>query len=204
VPLISLQDSLTAVLGEITERQAMGGTHLIGISSGIRKIDEAIGGFRGGSTYVIAGATGSGKSSLALNISEAAAALKHRVLYVSLEMDARLLVLRMLSGMTRVPALRIEYGQMNDSELKLVQSKKETISEWKFNIYDDPIRVNNLVETISKIYIEHGIDLMVLDQISLVISANPEGQTQRMAEVVMRISELCRAINIPIIELAWC
>jgi replicative DNA helicase len=201
MPIITLQDAFTTTFAEVAERTAQGGSNLIGYSTGIHKLDEATGGLRNGAVMVLAGRVGMGKSSLAQNISEHVSK-NYNVFYLSLEMDARLLALRMMSAMTRIPALDIEYGRLDQEQLEKVRSTEEIIRKWKFKIGDDSVSRKHLYGIVEAVHAVEPIDLLTVDQISIIHDNEGESQTVKVANVVKEITKITRDMRMATIEVA--
>lgn len=66
----------------------------IGLMTGYENFDKKVGGFGGGHVILIGGETSNGKSAFAANIAVNIAARNERVLYISLEMTAKEIMLR--------------------------------------------------------------------------------------------------------------
>jgi len=89
-----------------------------GAPTGFHKLDDMIGGLRPGRLMTIAGVTGSGKSSLAINIALSAARSGRRVLVFSLEMSATELAHRMASQICSLDSHAIAKGRLTPVEWK--------------------------------------------------------------------------------------
>ncbi|MFI5180110.1 MAG: ATPase domain-containing protein [Thermoanaerobaculia bacterium] len=97
------------------------------ISTGIRSIDEILGGgFRERRVYVLAGAPGSGRTSLALRFAHAAASVGCPVLYVSYECEDVELRARLVATVVKTP-----YGQLLAPEGLLQVEREQVVSAWK-------------------------------------------------------------------------
>lgn len=99
--------------GEIFERiaeaceepEGAGDVRLSG--TGIRDLDDCIGGFERGAFYVIAGRPGMGKSAMAMQMARQVAE-DHRTLIFSYEMPTESLAIRVLSSITSINSRRIQ------------------------------------------------------------------------------------------------
>ena len=80
---------------ERAERRDAGG--IVGVTTGLRRLDSMTGGLQAGYLYVLAGLTSSGKTAAALAITAAAARAGHAVGIVSREMPSRELAARLCS-----------------------------------------------------------------------------------------------------------
>lgn len=97
------------------------------ISTGLRSIDELLGGgLRERRIFVLAGAPGSGRTSLALRIAHAAASAGCPVLYVSYICEDVELRARLVASVVKTP-----YGQMLAPEGLLQVEREQVASAWK-------------------------------------------------------------------------
>ncbi len=97
------------------------------VSTGLRALDEILGGgFRERRLYVLAGAAGSGRTSLALRFAHAAAAGGCPVLFVSYETEDVELRARLVAGVIRTP-----FGQMLSPDGLLQVEREQATSAWK-------------------------------------------------------------------------
>lgn len=97
------------------------------VSTGLRSIDDLLGGgLRERRVYVLAGAPGSGRTSLALRIAHAAAVAGCPVLYVSYECEDVEIRARLVAGVVKTP-----FGQMLAPEGLLQVEREQVVSAWK-------------------------------------------------------------------------
>lgn len=87
-----------------------------GWSTGLADLDRKVGPLRPGQSIIVAGRTGTGKSTALANIGEAVAAAGGRVLLFSAEMAKREINRRRLCAEARVPASHFEPGGVTPSE----------------------------------------------------------------------------------------
>lgn len=112
--LISSESAVERTLTTLQERW-QGGKVLIGLPTGLIDLDCLLNGIRPGKVYCIAGSTGLGKTTLALNwadnfVSSAPADQAPVGLIISLEMDVEELNIKLLSVRTQISSDRIESG----------------------------------------------------------------------------------------------
>ena len=87
--IFTLNDSLKSVIGSARDafaRPLEEKTKPVGVTTGIKSLDEILGGFHAGDLYILGAKTGRGKTVLGLNVAVAAAKSGKKVLYFSLEM----------------------------------------------------------------------------------------------------------------------
>jgi len=133
-------DFLTKTYGEIETRyeETNGeGVDIIGVPTGFSELDEDTGGLRNDSVTLIAARTGLGKSAFAMSIMMMQIARGIPVVYHSLEMSEPMMVLRMLSMLTGIPALIIERGRLKKREnLEAIKTAMEWLKDKPLDIID--------------------------------------------------------------------
>lgn len=197
VKITSLRDAASEALGDIEERRASG-NRLVGISTGITALDNAIGGLRNNALYIVGGRTGTGKSSLAMTIGMNVAKEQKHVLYCSLEMPSTLLSLRVISAATGLPALDIEQGRISDSQLEHVRIATDSFAGIPLFINDNVMTSEELVHMSSRFKERVGLDFLIVDYLSL-LTDRGDSEVQRLEGIVGRVRALATDLDIPIL-----
>lgn len=202
MPIIHIGASTQRAYDEASVRQQQGGSNLIGLSTGFPKLDQVLGGLRPDAMYVVAGRPGSGKSSLGVSIAMETANTGDSVLLVSLEMQATLLSYRILSGMTGIPANDIEFGNLPLGGIERVQQAVAECQAKPFWIMDDTSNTEALVDVCNTHKQEHGLDLLVIDYLSLLTDGVRENEAARVGTISRNVRNLARLFQIPVLCLA--
>ena len=124
------------------------------------------------------------------------------VLFISLEMSANLLALRLLSSQTGVPALDIEYGRLTHEQLQRVQNAREAARTLNFDLYDDSMLSDGLLERVKNYKERKGLDLLIVDYLSLLRDPSSFGETERVTKIVGNLREVARICDMPVIAFA--
>lgn len=193
----SLVDAASQALGDIEERRASG-NKLVGLSTGITALDNAIGGLRKNALYIVGGRTGTGKSSLAMTMGMNVARENKSVLYCSLEMPATLLSLRVISAATGLPALDIEQGRITDKQLAHVRDATESFRGIPLFINDHVMTSDELVDLATYTWKDRGLDFLIVDYLSL-LTDRGDSEVQRLEGIVGRVRALATDLDIPIL-----
>ncbi len=117
--LLWADDLLASVLGEACEamqRKEETGEALVGFSSGLRTLDDILGGLRQGQ-IVLAGGPGAGKTTLACQIAMHVAAGGNPVVYVTYENSPQHLLLRILCADAGIRTVDVERGRADLARL---------------------------------------------------------------------------------------
>lgn len=140
--------------------------NLLGMSTGLKKLDDATGGIMKGNIWIVGGYTGVGKSYLAQNIAlNIMKQPKKRVLMVSLEMPNPETIARlvgMASGFGRFPMLK------GEDMCKYTDAKAEillAIQDRRLILYDNLRTVNDVMAMVESTHRDTLIDVLMIDYI---------------------------------------
>lgn len=161
--------------------------------TGIKFIDEATDGLVKGKIWTIAGRTGAGKTSLALQFSRNIADTGKKVLFISLEMKGEELVSRMFCEMTRTQNHTLRAG-INPQKDELFTSFLNTID---FEVVEYGFTYQEIEKAIRDYYPDNRPDLIVIDFVQF-IDSKGYGYDERMAlqEYMRQLAELAKKDNI--------
>ena len=187
-----------------------------GISTGMRSVDEALGGLEPQTVTVLAGRPGMGKSALgwgwAVHAAREAKAAhgrgeeKQGVLMLSLEMSAEQLGRRSLSAVSGVPLEAIKRGRLGQEQFdRLVLARRE-LGELPLLIEDSGgmnVGVIRLKARAAKR--RHGLGLIVVDHLHLIRPEEADarnGGTWAVGKVSNALKAMAKEFNCPVLALA--
>lgn len=138
------------------------------ISTGFDNLDELFGGFAAGEFIVLGGRPGMGKTfmmnNFALNI-----ALKHPVLYVSLELSENILISKLLSLLSEIPSDRINKKALVGNDVTKLTEAYDKLREFKLYINDRTGNyISNIKHHIQKSVEEHQVRIVFIDNLQMI------------------------------------
>ena len=170
------------------------------ITTGCSALDSVLGGgFRSESTYILAGRTGTSKSTLALNIARRVATAQHRVLVFKLEESATEAVYRLHAAAAQVP-----FKILIDGVARVDPRTEAKLADgWGF-IQDLPIFISDVrsldgIERIAESHTKTNGELIILDQLSMVDVVGFETAYERTTIISNRLRILARDLRVPIL-----
>ena len=175
-----------------------------GVESGYAELDELLTGFHPGEMILVAGRPAMGKTSIGMNfIENAAIRTGKKAAVFSLEMPAEQLAMRMLCTEARVDMQKVRRGQIDDTDWgKLCDAM---ISIGPTSIYVDAtpgISVSQIRSKARRLQLEHGLDIILIDYLSLMSAAGSFGSRQEeVAQISRGLKSLALELNVPIIAL---
>ncbi|RMD49390.1 MAG: replicative DNA helicase [Alphaproteobacteria bacterium] len=193
---------------------------LAGLSTGLKDLDEKLGGLHRSDLLIIAGRPSMGKTALATNIafSIARARAAHQrgergrfrdeggvVGFFSLEMSAEQLAARILSEASEIPSERIRRGDMDEAEfLRFLEVAKDLESAPLF-IDDTPaLPISQLAARARRLKRTHGLDVLFVDYLQLVrpASGRSDGRVQEVSEITQGLKAIAKELDIPVVALS--
>lgn len=187
---------------EITREAFNSGGKLPGITTGLRELDEILGGWHDSDLTIIGGRPAMGKTAFMLGLAEAAAAADYRVGIFSAEQPAAQLGIRRAALASRVSATSIRSGQIHEEEWsRLTAGIKETRDRpvW---VYDrSAITLDELVGVGRKWRHVHGVQVLFVDYAQRITVPRADRITE-VSLVARGLKNLARDLNIPVVSLA--
>ncbi|WP_354189199.1 replicative DNA helicase [Bartonella silvatica] len=192
-------------------------SHLSGIATHIKTLDEKMGGLQPSDLIILAGRPGMGKTSLATNIAFNIANACNRnektqeneggiVGFFSLEMSSEQLATRIISEQTEVSSSDMRRGNISEEQFaKIVRSMNHL---QKAPLYIDQtggISIGQLAARARRLKRQHGLDVLFIDYIQLMTSSSKrssENRVQEITEITTGLKALAKELNIPIVALS--
>lgn len=176
-----------------------------GIPTGLKKIDDALGGLHRGDLVIIGARASVGKSALATTISDYISR-SGVVAFFSLEMSSDQVSNRFISINSRVPLYGIMNGVVKSaSDIPKLEASAEELRNRKLEINDSPsITVSEIQRTCRRIKSERkGLDLIVVDYIQLIKPRKDDGKTNdQIGEISRSLKILAKELDVPVIALS--
>ncbi|UVL26216.1 replicative DNA helicase [Pseudomonas donghuensis] len=184
------------------DRHACGET-LIGISTGLKELDDKLGGLQPDHLYVVAGRPAMGKTTLAMGfVGEASIRQNKSSLVVSLEMNKGQLIDRLVASEGRIPLTLVKNGTAcQDHGTELAVATK-AIQFAPLYIADKAGSSIGRIRSMARRHkMRYGLDLLMIDYLQLA-----EGDGGNRTEEVSSISRGCKLLakelGIPVVLLS--
>ena len=175
-----------------------------GIPTGIHELDETITGLNKTDFILLGARPGMGKTSFALNIARHAAVKAGKtVAFFSLEMGKEQLCSRLLSTEALVGGTKLRTGKLeNDEWVRLIEAG-DILSH--ANIYLDDTPSITVPEIKAKLRRLKHVDLVIIDYLQLMTSANRRSEgnrVQEISEITRSLKIMAKELNLPVLTLS--
>ena len=180
---------------------------LRGIPTGFPFLNKITNGFQRSDLIVIAARPGSGKTSLAMNIVEAAAFQGNVCAVFSLEMPKIQIVQRLLCASAKVSMSDALSGKLTPNDWKALIKTGEDLKKLSI-IIDDSSRVTpaEILSKCRRIKSKNGgrLDLVMIDYIQLMSSGSrqEENRTREIAHITGDLKIMAKELDVPVIALS--
>ena len=179
---------------------------LTGLSTGFPDLDKMTHGLHGGEMIVIAARPSMGKTSLAMNIVEAAALDQNCAVGVfSLEMTAESLTLRMLCSRSRINLRAVRDGFFAERDFPRITQAATELAKAPVIIDDTPgLSILQLRARARRMAQQNEIKLFVIDYLQLLNSTSrrAENRQQEIADISNGVKALAKELDVPVIILS--
>ena len=184
---------------------------IVGVPTGLRDLDDKLGGLHQSDLIIIAGRPSMGKTSLATNIAFNAAkhiqesGKKSSIAFFSLEMSSEQLSTRILSEQARIGSNDIRRGRISDEQFDQFLETSKNIAELPLFIDETPaISIAAMSNRARRIKRLNGLDLIVVDYIQLMrgTTFNKDGRVQEISQITQGLKAIAKELGVPVVALS--
>ena len=217
---LSWEQAINNTITHIDRLFTLGAGAVAGLPTGLSNLDKKLKGLRGGEMIVLAARPSMGKTSLAMNIAECVSLgrtiegqsmkgehdRKHAVGVFSLEMSTESLAMRMLCGMARVPAFKIDQGILNPQNVNIQLSRSAN------DLKDAPIYVDDtggldvmdMRARARRMKKRYNVELIVIDYLQLCNyrEFSRQGRQIETSQISGQIKAMAKELSVPVIVLS--
>ena len=192
-------DDASEIANELADELSKG--IITRVSTHIRTLDYfTYGGFNGGNLVILAARPSVGKTTIAMQIAQAASADNNKTLVFSLEMTKKELVQRLLQSTGLVSQYELVTHNINwdnyEKALGMVVNSNLIINDDAYNIHDIRHKIITSVKT-------QGVKMVMIDYLQLMKGADPRmSKNDQVGELTSALKQTAKQCNIPIIVLS--
>ena len=192
-------DDASEIANELADELSKG--KITRVATHIRTLDYfTYGGFNGGNLVILAARPSVGKTTIAMQIAQAASADNNKTLVFSLEMTKKELVQRLLQSTGLVSQYELVTHNINwnnyEKALGMVVNSNLIINDDAYNIHDIRHKIITSVKT-------QGVKMVMIDYLQLMKGADPRmSKNDQVGELTSALKQTAKQCNIPIIVLS--
>ena len=183
---------------------------IVGVPSGLKDLDDRLGGMHKSDLIIIAGRPSMGKTALATNIAFYAAkniqekGEKSCIAFFSLEMSSEQLSTRILAEQSRIKSNDIRRGKISEEQFDKFIETSKNIADLPLYIDETPaISIAALSNRARRIKRIHGLDMIVIDYIQLMKGTSfKDGRVQEISEITQGLKALAKELSVPVLALS--
>ena len=192
-------DDASEIANELADELSKG--IITRVATHIRTLDYfTYGGFNGGNLVILAARPSVGKTTIAMQIAQAASADNNKTLVFSLEMTKKELVQRLLQSTGLVSQYELVTHNINwdnyEKALGMVVNSNLIINDDAYNIHEIRHKIITSVKT-------QGVKMVMIDYLQLIKGADPRmSMNDQVGELTSALKQTAKQCNIPIIVLS--
>ena len=205
---------------QVAEEAFKRDSHVVGVTTGLKDLDQKLGGLHPSDLIILAGRPAMGKSALAANIAfNAAKAFKETAdesgrvltegghsLFFSLEMSAEQLATRILSEQAQIPSDAIRRGDIDSDDFNRLVVASQTIHRLPLYIDDTPaLTISGLRTRARRLKRQKKLHLIIVDYLQLLHPApgrRTDNRVQEISEITRGLKTLAKELEVPVIALS--
>jgi len=211
---VTLRQSVMKAV-EIADKAYKSDGHVTGVTTGLRDLDEKLGGLHKSDLLILAGRPSMGKTALATNIAYQAAARYAEtggkeggiVGFFSLEMSSDQLATRILADQSSISGDSIRKGNVTAEEFSRFAAASQRLSQVPLYIDDTPaLSIGAVRSRARRLKRQHGLDLLVIDYLQLLQGSgsrqSSENRVLEVSEITRGLKAIAKELEIPVMALS--
>lgn len=191
-------------------RSTSGG--MSGLGTGIKRLNEKLGGLQRSDLIILAGRPGMGKTALATNIAFHAATTTlpeetpQHIAFFSLEMSSEQLANRILSEQSGISSEHIRRGDLTPNQFTDLVAASGQIEMAPIFIDDTPaLSVSQVASRARRLKRQHNLGLIVVDYLQLLsppLGQRVDGRVQEISAISRTLKSIAKELDVPVLALS--
>ncbi len=211
---VTLRDSILAAIDNAEKAFNTKG-HVTGVTTGLRDLDEKLGGLHNSDLLILAGRPSMGKTALATNIAFNAAKRFSDtggkegaiVAFFSLEMSHDQLTTRILADQASISSDALRKGNISELQFRDFAQASHMLSSVPLYIDDTPSLTIGAVRTRARrLKRKNGLGLIVIDYLQLLRGSGSKQSEQNrvleVSEITRGLKALAKELQVPVLALS--
>ena len=172
-----------------------------GIPTGIVPFDNRTGGLYKGDYMILAARTSMGKTTLALQMAQNMA-VKHNVLFVSLEMGVNAVVDKLVANVIHRPARVLRAGNYSEDLMDMISDSVGQIAELNLYLFRGVATTVTLRAVMEQMRFNYGLDVVFVDYLHLLRDRYGSNANERIGFISGELAAISKEFDVPVIALS--
>lgn len=174
-----------------------------GLPTGLKDLDEKLGGLHGGDLIVIGARPAMGKTALMLNMLLASTRHGTPVGVFTSEQDASQAAQRMIAIEGKVPLVAMRNGKLGDSDWSSVSAAVQTMNKYSVQLDDTGSpSLSHIVRTARRWKHTHGTGALFIDYLQRMDCESGKKRFESVGDNVRGLKTLAKELDIPVVVLS--
>jgi replicative DNA helicase len=175
-----------------------------GISTPIKKLTDATGGWRNSELIILAARPGMGKTAFAVSKGLFAAREGYPTAFFSLEMSKEQLASRIISMECRIDNQKFNVHGLSEEDLRQIEYKRSELTKLPFYIDDTAnLTIEQFQVKAKRLKSKHNIKFIIVDYLQLMTSSGKGGnREQEISKISRGLKLVAKELNIPVVALS--
>lgn len=180
---------------------------LTGLTSGLIDLDRLTTGFQPTQLIILAARPAVGKTAFALNVAAAAAkSTKKNIAIFSLEMPAEQLIMRMISSLGQIDAMKLQKGNLETDDYRKINEAISQLADTNIYFHDgSAITASEIQAKCRRLATQgEGLGLVIIDYLQLISSSSKYSgsRQQEVSEISRKLKTMALELEVPVIALS--
>lgn len=175
------------------------GGGLVGIDTGLKKLNDELGGLHNSDLVVIAGRPAMGKTAFALNMM-----LHHKSGFISAEQGGAQIGQRLLGIKSQIPLTQLRNASYTDEQFGAMTAAIQQLKEKEMYVYDKGgININEIARQAREWKHKYDIEALYVDYLQKIKCVGKfQNRVYEVEEVVVGLKNIAKELDIPVVALA--
>lgn len=196
---------LSKVVDYLTVMEEAKGTKQAGVKTGLYALDKILGGLHKSDLVVVGAQSGMGKTAFALSVLTNAARAGFNGGFVSTEMSAEQIGMRLVSIDSSIPVHRLRDADLEAQDYEMLTASAIRMQNLPFVVLDKPAcKVSDISIQARAWAMAGGLDFLIIDYLTRLQPENNQTENRNLAvaAIATDLKTLARQLDIPVIALA--
>lgn len=177
-------------------------TNVRRLATGLRALDEIVGGFPFGQKVIIAGRTYMGKSAILKFIANRYASAGWRVGIISIEESGQKIATNLLSLHSKIPNNRIAYNTASESDWEKVVAAQALLDTYPIFIEDSSRRLSEIEAAANNLVARDGCQIIMVDHLHIIDGETDANREQELSKISAKLKWVWKSLGVIGIEAA--